>query len=62
MINRNPKQKSPHKRHNWWSIEEYNQDAVDYRKTDMQYVPGNVTMDSQNMSMGGEPGEAIATT
>ena len=58
---RNPKQKSPHRRHNWWSIEEYNQDTVDYRKTDMQYVPGNVTTESQQMSMGGEPGESIAT-
>jgi hypothetical protein len=61
VINQNPKQKSPHKRHNWWSMEEYN-DGVDWRKTDVQYVPGNVTRDSQNMSMGGEPGEAIATT
>ncbi len=61
VVNRNPKQKSPHKRHNWWSIEEYNQDAVDYRKTDLQYVPGNVTTESQSMSMGGEPGESVAT-
>jgi hypothetical protein len=61
VINRNPKQKSPHRKHNWWSMEEYN-DGVDWRKTDVQYVGGNVTQDSQDMSMGGENGEAIATT
>lgn len=59
VINRDPKQKSPHKRHNWWSMEEYN-DGVDWRKTDVQYVGGNVTNDSQQMSMGGEPGNPIA--
>lgn len=55
-------QKSPHRRHNWWSIEEYNQDAVDYRKTDMQYIDDNISKDSQDMSMGGEPGNAISVT
>jgi len=61
VINRNPKQKSPHRRHDWWSREDMNEN-VDWRKTDLTYIPGNVTTDSQNMSMGGENGEAVATT
>ena len=36
--NQNPHQRSPHKRLNWWSIEDYNKDSVDYTKTDLQYV------------------------
>lgn len=59
VVNRNKHQKSPHKRLNWWSIEEYNQDTVDYRKTDLQHINNNVTQDSQEMSMGGEPGNSI---
>jgi len=55
-------QKSPHRRFNWWSTEEYNQDAVDYRKTDLQYINDNISKDSQDMSMGGEPGLSINVT
>lgn len=57
--NQNPNQRSPHKRLNWWSIEEYNKDSVDYIKTDLQHVNNNITTDSQEMSMGGEPGNAV---
>ena len=53
------RQRSPYKRLNWLTREEYN-DGVDYEKTDVQYIGGNVTTDSQQMSMGGEPGNAIA--
>jgi len=62
VIPKSKRQKSPHRRHDWWSIEEYNKDQVDYGKTDVQYVGGNQTKDSQDFSMGGEPGESIATT
>jgi len=53
------KQRSPHKYMNWVTTEEYNDGKVDYRKTDIQYNSGNQTRDSQEMSMGGEPGNAV---
>jgi len=62
VLPKSKRQKSPHRRHDWWSIEEYNKDQVDYSKTDLQYINQNQTPESQQFSMGGEPGEPIATT
>lgn len=58
---RNPKQKSPHRRHDWWSREDMNS-GVDWSKTDVSYVGRNITNDSQQMSVGGEPGEGVPTS
>jgi hypothetical protein len=60
VVNRNRHQKSPHKRLNWVIREEYSPE-VDWKATDLNYVDGNITTESQNMSMGGEPGSAIST-
>jgi len=53
------KQRSPHRRTDYLTIEDYNRDQVNYKDTDIQYNSGNQTKDSQDMSMGGEPGDAI---
>ena len=54
------RQRSPYKHLNWLTTEEYN-DGVDYEKSDVQYVDGNIPKSSDEMSMGGEPGSGIAT-
>ena len=59
--NKGRRQKSPYKKMNWTTREEYSPN-VDWSKTDVQYVGGNLTSDSNNFSMGGEPGESIAVS
>lgn len=48
-------QKSPHRRHDWLTIEDYNKDQVDWSKTDANYVSTNVPRDPE-IPVGGAGG------
>ncbi len=48
-------QKSPHRRHDWLTIEDYNKDQVDWTKTDANYVSTNVPRDPE-IPVGGAGG------
>ena len=55
-------QQSPYARHDWENQEEYNRDKVDVKKTDDQYVGGNVSSGTEEMSqrsVGGDMGNPI---
>jgi len=51
-------QRSPHRRTDWLTIEDYNRDQADWSKTDWYFVGGNVTPDEQ-LPVGGDQGPAI---